>query len=59
MFGTIFTVHFVHLSQLGGQLDPNNVKGISINFVCNNCTEEFKVLAANVCCYKNFELKFG
>ena len=33
MFGTILTVHFVHLLPLGGQLDPNNIKGISINFV--------------------------
>ena len=57
MFGTILTVHFVHLLPLGGQLDPNNIKGISINFVCSNCNEVFQVLAASVCCYKNFELK--
>ena len=57
IFGTILTVHFVHLLPLGGQLDPNNIKGISINFVCSNCIEVFKVLAASVCCYKNFELK--
>ena len=37
MFGKILTVQFVHLLQLGGQLDPNNIKGISINFVCSNC----------------------
>ena len=43
MFGTILTVHFVHLLPLGGQLDPNNIKGININFVCSNCIEVFKV----------------
>ena len=52
-----FNSSFVHLLPLGGQLDPNNIKGISINFVCNNCTEEFKVFVANVCCYNNFEIK--
>ena len=57
MFGTILTVHFVHLLPLGGQLDPNNITGISINFECSNCNEVFQVLAASVCCYKNFELK--
>ena len=57
MFGTILTVHFVHLLPLGGQLDPNNIKKISIKFVCSKCIEGYKVLAASVCCYKNFALK--